>query len=52
MFLIRHRQHLAFIDVVSTNLLQDLRLNEVSNASLCHAWYRDGSLDCLNHFWV
>ena len=38
---------LALIDVVGADLLEDLALDEVPNAALCHHWDGHGSLDRL-----
>ena len=46
--LVRRCEDLALIDVVDAERLQDLRLDEVPDARLCHHGDRDGSHDLLD----
>ena len=49
---VRGREHLALVDIVDTNLLQDLALDKVSDARLGHDGNCDGLHDLLDHRWV
>eukprot|EP00965_Chrysotila_dentata_P209744 6185482-Pleurochrysis_carterae.AAC.2 len=46
------RAHLALINVVRTNLLQDLALDKVTNPALRHHGNSDSRLDLLDHLRV
>jgi hypothetical protein len=47
--LVRRGEHLGFVDVVDLERLQDLRLREVTDASLRHDRDGHGLLDALDH---
>jgi len=49
---IRQSENLALVHVVDAYGLQDLGLNEVPDAGLCHHGDSDGPLDFLNQLWV
>ena len=45
-------QHLAFVNVVNLNGLQNLRLSNMSNTALCHHWNAHRLLNATNHLRV
>jgi len=50
--LVRHRQHLALVDVVDLGRLEDLRLDEVADPRLGHDGDRHRRLDARDHLRV
>ena len=50
--LVGRRQHLALVDEVDAERLEDLRLDEVADARLGHHGDRHGGLDALDHLRV
>ena len=52
MHIVRRRENLGLVHVVDIDRLENLRLDEMADAALCHDRYGDGVLDTFDHLRV